>query len=105
MRTFENRFDVQKLQDNQENLIGHILQIKMICVIYFTFVHLLQDFFFIEDITPYENKVVAQCTYLTKMSHPNARILHTKMQPFRGKLVTIVMPSSKHFKPGTYRKD
>ena len=39
MRTFENRFDVQKLQDNQENLIGHILQIKMICMIYFTFVH------------------------------------------------------------------
>ena len=31
-------------------------------------------------------------TYLTKMSHPNARILHTKMQPFRSKLVTIVMP-------------
>ena len=39
MRTFEKRFDVQKLHDNQKNLIRYILQIKMICMIYFTFVH------------------------------------------------------------------
>ena len=78
----------------------------MTCMIYFTFVHFASKnaVFFIEDITThYENKVVTvHCAYLIKMSHSNARILHTKMQPFWSKLVTIVMPNSKHSKAGMY---